>query len=271
MSEMDRPESDASDDEILAWLRREYAQPLVGWDFSYLEGRRLTVTDKPWDLDSIVLPALRSSNAVLDEDTGGGEHFSKLLFEASFEGRAFATEGYAPNVSSARRRLEPHGARVVEVRDPSAMPFSDGSFDLILNRHGSCTFTEEHRVLGPGGAFVIQQVGEQTNREILELFDQPWPPRMRETHDFGNLDRAKDAAVGAGFRVEMADEAMSIRRFVDAGALSYYMKCIPWTVEDFSVDRYADTLIRLHRELSKADAAGFDVRFHSYFLKLRKE
>ena len=32
------PRPGMTDAQVLAWLREEYAQPLVGWDFSYLAG-----------------------------------------------------------------------------------------------------------------------------------------------------------------------------------------------------------------------------------------
>lgn len=54
-----------SDDEILAWLRNEYAKPFLGWDFSYLQGRRHTIGDKPGDFETIVRERLSKATTVL--------------------------------------------------------------------------------------------------------------------------------------------------------------------------------------------------------------
>ena len=54
-----------------------------------------------------------------------------------FPSTIFATEGYAPNVPIARKKLEPLGVTVVEVTDDTALPFQDGQFNLIINQHES--------------------------------------------------------------------------------------------------------------------------------------
>jgi len=46
----------------------------------------------------------------------------------------------------------------------------------------------------------------------------------------------------------MAQESMGKMRFSDVGALVYYAHATPWDFPpDFSVDRYADQLLELHR------------------------
>ena len=44
-----------------------------------------------------------------------------------FPSTIYATEGYAPNVPIARKKLEPLGVIVVEVTDDTALPFRDWS------------------------------------------------------------------------------------------------------------------------------------------------
>ena len=202
-------------------MQWEYEQPFEGWDFSYIADRRLTVSENTWDCDELIVPVMKSSRSVLDVDTGGGEQMRKLLNATEYRGRACATEGYEPNVATAKRQLEPLGVEVIEVTNHAEMPFEDGTFDLIVNRHGAFSLSEEHRLLSPGGAFLTQQVGEQTNQEILELFEQPFPPPPHDRFDYGNLDRARAEAQEAGFHVDFADEAVTFRRFLDSGALAY--------------------------------------------------
>src|SRR6187549_330120 len=97
----------ASDDDaaLLAWLREEAARPVEGWDFSYLAGRMRE--DAPhWDYRQVVTAALGESGALLDLGTGGGEFLSSLR---PLPALTCATEGYAPNLPVARRRLAPLG------------------------------------------------------------------------------------------------------------------------------------------------------------------
>ena len=81
------------DEEILDWLRSEYEQPFEGWDFSYIKGRRLNIGFDFWDYASIAADALRASRVVLDQETGGGERFGKILENCAFEGHALCDGG----------------------------------------------------------------------------------------------------------------------------------------------------------------------------------
>jgi len=254
-----------SEEEVLDWLRSEYEQPFEGWDFSYLKGRRLEIGFDFWDYASTAAAAVRTSRVVLDQETGGGKRFKKILERCAFEGRACATEGYPPNVSVARKRLEALGVEVHEVSDPGKLPFGDETFDLLLNRHGMCTFVEEFRVLKPGGALITEQVGNGTNHEIHQLLGVPLP----QSNELGNLSGARSAAEKAGFAVVNAAEAYPLTQYTDVGALVYYLKCISWQISDFSVERFSDKLLELHRKV-REEGRAIDVCFHLYLLVLQK-
>jgi hypothetical protein len=252
-----------TDEQVLSWLREEYTKPFVGWDFSYLRGRRRDVGEKPWDLETIVLERLASATAVLDVDTGDGRRFAEYLTKRGFRGRRAATEGYALNVLIARATLEPLG---VEVREGAgdALPWDDGSFDLILNRHGLLAGAECWRVLSRGGWLVTQQVGSQTNRDIHQMLGAPLPAGPP-----WDLATARAALNEAGFQIEQAYEAFPITQYDDAGALVWYLKAIPWQIPDFNVDRYADQLIALHRQIEKT-RTPLNVGFHLFALVARR-
>jgi hypothetical protein len=162
-------------------------------------------------------------------------------------------------VPLARKNLEPLGVEVLEATARS-LPVADQSIDLVINRHGGFDPAETFRALAAGGTFLTQQVGAQTNREIHEALGAP--PRGRETSE--TLGEMREATESAGLVVERAEEAMAGHRFMDAGALVWYLKAIPWEIPDFEVDRYADPLVQLHRRIESEGPLG--VTFHLVFL-----
>ena len=154
-----------------AWLREE-EQPFTGWDFSHLDGR-LRGEREPWSYLDRAAELMRGSSSVVDLDTGGGE---KLLgLREHWPARVLATEDYAPNFELARERLSPLGVEVVRsaVSDTGPMPFGEGEFDLVLNRHAQFNPSEVARVLSPGGTFLTQQVHGMWLWDLQAAFDAP--------------------------------------------------------------------------------------------------
>ena len=89
------------------------------------------------------------AEAALDIETGGGEVLATVARPPAL---LVATERWWPNVAVARARLRPLGARVVAAADAPTLPFTDGSFDLVVSRHPVVVLWEEiARVLRPGG------------------------------------------------------------------------------------------------------------------------
>lgn len=255
------PSGNASDAEVLAWLRSEYNQPFTWGDFSYLEGRRLELdADKPWSYDDLAQQVCRTAGSILDVDTGDGGRYAAIVREVG-KRRWEAVEGYPPHVALARARLEPLGADVRECRDET-LPFEDATFDVVLNRHGMLRAMETGRVLRPGGMLVTQQVAEGTNRELRAELG------ATSGMTYARLEAERAALTEAGLHVEQGVEHRFTTRYFDAGAIAYYMKAIPWDVPDFSVDRYADALIRLHRQLDGGEP--LDVGFHLILFVARK-
>src|SRR6202022_930967 len=94
-----------NDEEVLEWLRAEWARPFVGWDFSYLRERRETLDNKTWQLDDLLIDAVGRADAVLDIGTGDGRYLAGLLAQVEHGPRlACATEAYPPNVPLAPDR-----------------------------------------------------------------------------------------------------------------------------------------------------------------------
>lgn len=227
--------------------RHEAAAPFQGWDFSHLKTRM--VEDEPaWDYLALAREAVRRSTDLLDVATGGGEVLSSL---APFPGRARAVEGYEPNFPIARARLEPLGVQVCKASTSTGMPFEDGAFDLVLNRHGGFRAAEMVRVLKPSGVFLSQQVAGDNLADLAETFGSPLAAPDN------TLDKVADEFSALGCQVRRAETWRGHVTFSDVGALIYFLKAIPWVVRGFDVDGHLTVLEQLQ---ARADA-GEPLRF----------
>lgn len=246
------------------------AQPIAGWDFSWLRGR-VVVRPIPWDFRAIVADAAAPSPDLLDMGTGGGEWLSSLPVRPP---RTVATEGWAPNVPVARARLEPLGIEVVEAGggpdnidqpdvapDPpppgtdGALPFPDGAFHLICNRHESYVPAEIRRLLAPGGIFLTQQVGNDTYFAYRALLGEPTGEGKQP---IWTLPLAIQQLEGAGLTVVESAAGVEQTTFLDIGAFGWYLRLVPWAVPGFTIDGYRDRLIALHERLAAGTALTFD-------------
>ncbi len=160
----------------------------------------------------------------------------------------WAVEAYTPNVSVAQARLSSLGVRVVRI-DPSdqrpvpgqdmaySLPFPAARFDLVLSRHEAYDPAEVGRVLRPGGHFLTQQVGGRSHEEINAALGVP--PYF--LHDW-SLQVAAEQLREPGLRVVLGEEAVVRTEFLDAGALAYYLKAVPWQVPGFTIAGYRAAL-----------------------------
>jgi SAM-dependent methyltransferase len=232
-----------------------------GWDFSWLEGRS-TDPRTPWRYPALVSAALGRSTIALDIDTGGGEALAAL---APFAGAVLATEGHPPNIPVAGARLRAAGVPLVGVESApdnvdqegvtpadtgSHLPFRDGTFDLVLNRHSSYWPREIARVLRQGGTYLTQQRGDGDN-DLLRAFERPIStgPHFDMTFAVAQLE-------DAGLNVTRAEESDAIVRFFDVGALVYYLRAIPWIVPAFGVDADRAALHRIHDVIAAEGSFG---------------
>lgn len=225
------------------------ARPFVGWDFAWLGGRAPITATLPWDYRSVVAALAEGATRMLDMGTGGGEVLSRLAVRAR---GTVADEAWAPNVPVAAARLRPLGISVV--RDEGApdnfdqdgvrgrLPYRDGAFDLVINRHESFLATEVTRVLGPGGHFVTQQVDHHSYDDFyaalgLEAPAEPetWVPLARRQLE------------SAGLLVTDARRGEEHQAFGDVGALVWYLRAVPWGVPEFDLDACEAALRRIHR------------------------
>ncbi len=243
------------------WEQEEKTAHIRGWDFSHIRGRYESEHDLPWNYEKLVRDYLNSGMDILDYDTGGGEFL--LSLRHPYEKTA-ATEGYPPNVKLCSEKLKPLGIDFRECSDPSHIPFEDGTFDLILNRHGSFDAQEAFRLLRPDGMFITEQVGGNNERDLVELV-LPGTPRP-----FPHLTLEKQRGVfeDAGFKLVRAEEAYRPIRFFDVGAFVWFAHIIEWEFPDFSVEKCFERLLKMQEVVDRY--GRIEGTIHRFLIVARK-
>lgn len=212
------------------------------WDLSFLRGR-LTETDPSWDYPAQVRALAGSARALLDMGTGSGAIPASLDPAPPL---VAATEAYPPMVGVAAKRLRARGMHLVQIDpgDEPPLPFRDGAFDVVINRHESFRPSEVARILAPGGTFLTQQVGGRNMVELNELLEAG-PPLYAEYR----LEAVTDHVRRAGLEVTDAREELLPATFSDVGAVVHYLLLTPWQVSPgFDLDGYRSRLRALHEE-----------------------
>jgi SAM-dependent methyltransferase len=247
--------------ELVESWKREEQQPFSVWDFSYLDGRMLE-EQPPWSYSSRAAELMRQASSVLDLGTGGGERLVNL--REYWPRKVVVTEDYPPNFKLATERLTPLGVKVVNVplTDDDPMPFADGEFDLVMNRHSGFNSNEVARVLAYGGTFLTQQIHGLWAYDLLAAFDAKpqWPT--------STLDKYVPSLKAAGLTLVNTQEWSGTLAFTDVGAIVYYLKVVPWLVPGFSVETHLGYLLKLQSSLENGDALAFVAR--KYLIEARK-
>ncbi|MDE2172734.1 MAG: class I SAM-dependent methyltransferase [Patescibacteria group bacterium] len=233
---------------IEQWKKDEEAS-FKGWDFSYLKDRMIE-DQPPWSYPELAKGLLAKSKSLLDIATGGGEILSSL---APLPADSYALEGHKPNVAVAQEKLKSFGVKVIFLEDTGEYPFPDERFDLVLNRHGGLNLSEIHRVLKKGGCFLTQQVDGYNLSDMMDLFSAKpkWPDNTLSVV----LRKMKDLS----FKIIQSNEWKGTIRFTDVGAIVYFLKAIPWIVDDFSVDSHIEYLNKLQSILDKKGELKFSI------------
>lgn len=134
------------------------------------------------------LRTLSAEACVLDLGLGAGQDLINIRQANARPLRAFGLESYPPHVASARL----NGVQVSTFdleRDP--FPFADASMDVVLanqilehTKELFWIFSEVHRVLKPGGAFIIgvPNLASLHNRAALLFGLQPFSMEVLGPH-----------------------------------------------------------------------------------------
>ena len=232
--------------------------PFSGWDFSWLAARS-TPGSLPWSYSRELARRAQAARSMLDMGTGGGERLARLSPRPKM---TVATEAWPPNVPVAAARLHPLEIAIVQdegaldnVRQEGAqqqgaqpdgaqrgrLPFSNGAFDLVANRHESFLAAEVSRVLAPGGAFVTQQVDFHSYDDLYRLLGLKAPEQPESW-----LPLARQQVQDAGLAVQTAVRGEESQDFRDVGAVVYYLRAVSWAIPEFSLDACLEQLRAAH-------------------------
>ncbi len=222
--------------------QKEYNQPFKGWDFSYLK-KRMISEQVDWDYQKIVEKFLPNINCLLDMGTGGGEVLAAINGLPSC---TIATEGYSPNVSTARKKLTPLGVKVVQLKKGDQLPLPSNKFNVVINRHDSYDPKEVHRVLTPNGIFITQQVGGKECHELNDFLGT----HCNLEYDFWNLPYALNQ-ISDYLKISESKTQYLQTTFLDIGAVLYYLKAAEWQIPDFSILHYFEKLLLLEQNISE--------------------
>lgn len=242
------------------WTEEEENAHIHGWDFSHIYGR-FEENDLPWSYEQIVRQNLKTNFTLMDYDTGGGEFLLSLNHPYN---KTSATEGYKPNVRLCSEKLLPLGIDFKECRDPAKIPFTDESFDIIINRHGGFNAKEIHRLLRSGGLFITEQVGEDNDRDLVKLV----LPEAKRPFLNLNLSDQRGIFENVGFHILTAEETYRPITFYDVGAFVWFARVIEWEFPDFSVDKCFDQLLKMQKTIEKT--GRIEGTIHRYLIVAKK-
>jgi SAM-dependent methyltransferase len=215
--------------------------PVAGWGFSWFEGR--AAEERPsWGYLRRMSARMVTARSALDLQTGGGEVLSEVERPPP---RLVATEGWPPNLPLAHANLTRLDGHVVQAPDGGPLPFRDGAFDLVVSRHPTVTpWIEIARVLCESGAFVSQQIGPGSLRELTEAMLGPQPQS-----DARSPERAAEQARRAGLDITELQQARLRTVFFDIGAVVAFLRKVVWIVPGFDVDDYESPLRAVHERI----------------------
>ena len=212
--------------ELIKQWETEEAFAFQGWDFSHLDGRWYSPEPK-WDYKEVIKHYLKDSDTLLDMGTGGGEFILTLGHPYN---KTFVTEAYKPNFELCMKTLTPLGITVMQtytdenLNADDKLPFENDFFDLIINRHESFDLKEVDRTLKQGGYFITQQVGNQSNRELMRRLNDNNDPYLPHH----TLENYIESLCSLGFHIIKTDETVYPTKIFDVGALVFYAKIIIW-------------------------------------------
>jgi ubiquinone/menaquinone biosynthesis C-methylase UbiE len=239
-----------------------------------VSGGQTRKVERDDDLDMLLAwGRARRPGRVLDIATGGGH--TALAF-AGLAREVVACDVTEPMLAAARRFIGGRGAGNVRYAagDVAALPFVDGSFDLVTCRTAAHHFAEPaaavrevRRVLRPGGTFLLQDIlghdDAEANRFIREVETRRDPShvkayRLAEWNAFlraAGLTVMEDATLPkvrawrdwTGRTKMSAEAAADLERFVRR-APEHVRAAFGFRLDDAAIEAFTDRVLLLRAE-----------------------
>jgi SAM-dependent methyltransferase len=241
------------------YLTKEFDAQFSGWDFSYVKGRMIE-DELQWNYKNIVEKWFNGKEYLLDMHTGGGELLSSL---SNLPKKVYATEGYEPNIPIAEKRLKDKNIILKPLTNVNEIPFENDYFDIIINSHGSYDINELKRTLRKDGLFITQQVGGLNGIDINMALET-------KTMDYVEWCLIKNIEMFQNSEMEIIEynEHIGKMKFIDMGAIVFYLKCIPWQINDFTIDKYYKKLEIINEVMKKKGYISFIM--HRFYIIVKK-
>jgi ubiquinone/menaquinone biosynthesis C-methylase UbiE len=159
---------------------------------------------------------------------------------------------------------------VFTLGDGMQLPFSDCSFDIVINRLAEYSVREVYRVLGEGGYFFEYGLGPDADKEIKEFFPDRIDPESFCIPEV--MEKWKEEAcqelIDAGFIIENIEEYREEEHFRNVEELMDTVEMVP-LVKDF--DRNKDRGVVNTLAEKYGSETGISTMWHYYVLEARKK
>lgn len=189
-----------------------------------------------YDAHEVTKAYLQEDKHVAIVSVDGGE------FTSQYDSLPPITYSVELNPTQAKDKLESKGIKVTSLTQQGKMPFKDEKIDVIINELANYDKFEMYRVLKPNGYLIVDQVGSENYKEIINMFV---PFRIKGQWDKESCQRTlKDI----GFDLINGFEDIGRIRFDSLAALISFVKSIsPERVEKYEqfINFYGEALKRI--------------------------
>ncbi len=203
----------------------------------------------------VIASYFKEENHVAFVSVDGGEFVNQFDYLPPI---TYVVEG---NVNKANETLANKGVKVTTVTQNGKMPFKDEKIDVIVNELANYDKFEMYRVLKPGGYFIVDQMGSDNYKEIINMFI---PFKMKGQW---NKEACQDTLKEIGFDIVDGFEDMGHLRFDSLSALLAFIK----TISPERVDRY-EQFINFYAAALKQLKKNhyYDLTTHRFLVVARK-
>ena len=165
-------------------------------------------------------------------------------FTSQFQELPPITYSVELNPSKAREKLEDKGIKVTTFTSQGKMPFKDEKIDIAVNELSNYDKFEMYRILKPGGYLVVDQLGSDNYKEIINMFI---PFKIKGQW---NKEACQTTLTDIGFDIVDSYEDIGRIRSTSLSAVLAFMKSIsPERVERYEqfINFYADVLKKIKK------------------------